>query len=165
MSPFGEQHCCCFRSRRVCPPPFGEQCCRCFAIWRVSLSPFGEQYCRCFCYLACQSAASRRAILPLMRFNLAQRRVSLPPFGEQHCRCDQGVSVCRLMRAILPLFLLSGVSVCRLVSSNAAAVSVQGVSASSLRRAILPLFPPRRAWLPPSGKQYCLCMLAGTVHM
>jgi hypothetical protein len=75
----------------------------------------------------------------LMRFNLAQRRVSLPPFGEQHCRCDQGVSVCRLMRAILPLFLLSGVSVCRLVSSNTAAVSAKACLVAAFWQAILPL--------------------------
>jgi hypothetical protein len=55
-----------------------------------------------FGFKACQSAAFRRAILPLFLLS--------------------GVSVCRLWRAILPLFLLSGVSVCRLLASNTAAV-------------------------------------------
>ena len=83
---------------RVSLPPLASNTAAVLAIWRVSLPPFGEQYCRCFCYLACQSAAFRRAILPLILLS--------------------GVSVCSL----------SAINTAAVLSASKTAADAQGVS-------------------------------------
>ena len=104
LPPFGEHYCCCSDAIWL----LGVSVCRLSASNTAAVSKacqsaaFGEQYCRCSCYLACQSAAFWRAILPLFLLSgvsvcrlsasntaadSAIWRVSLQPF-EQYCRCS-----------------------------------------------------------------------------